>query len=196
MKLKKIRFNIFDRYFFNKAGKNNYIGKSIFITPKYISIGSNVSIWKNCRIEGIHKYNDVLFTPNITIEDEVSIQQNLHLTCANSIYIGKKTAIASNVTITDINHPYKDIKKSIESQDIEYKSVYIGSGCKIYNNVVILPGTKIGSNCVIGANSVVTEIDVPDYSILVGSPAKVIKRYNLTSNKWEKTDKKGNFIKL
>lgn len=196
IKLKKFKFDIFDRYFFNKAGRNNYIGKTMFITPKYISMGSNIAIWKNCRIEGINKYNNILFTPHITIEDEVSIQQNLHLTCANSIYIGEKTAIASNVTITDINHPYEDINKSIESQDIEYKFVYIGAGCKIYNNAVILPGTKIGSNCVIGANSVVNGIDIPDYSVVVGSPAKVIKRYNLNSNKWEKTDKDGNFIEL
>ena len=50
-------------------------------------------------------------------------------------------------------------------------------------------------NSVVGANSVVTH-DIPDYCIAVGSPAYIIKRYNFTSHQWEKTDKKGNFLKL
>ena len=37
---------------------------------------------------------------------------------------------------------------------------------------------------------------IPDYCIAVGSPAYIIKRYNFTSHQWEKTDKKGNFLKL
>ena len=48
-------------------------------------------------------------------------------------------------------------------------------------------GVKIGTKCVIGANSVVTH-DVPDYSIAVGSPARVIKRWSFEKHEWEKVD--------
>lgn len=45
----------------------------------------------------------------------------------------------------------------------------------------------------IGANAVVTH-DIPDYSVAVGIPAKIIKRYNQESGKWERTDPDGSFI--
>ena len=64
--------------------------------------------------------------------------------------------------------------------------VEIGDGTWIGENVCIL-GVKIGKNCVIGANSVVTK-DIPDYSVVVGSPAVIIKKFNITANRWEKSD--------
>lgn len=60
----------------------------------------------------------------------------------------------------------------------------IGQGSWIGTHVVIIGDVHIGKNCVIGANSVVTR-DVPDYSVAVGTPAKVIKRYNHNLNCWE-----------
>lgn len=169
--------------------------KPLIITPKYISIGNNVVVLNDCRIQGVDKYNDVFFNPNIIIDDGVSIQQEFHLTCANEIIIGKNTAIAAHVTITDIHHPYTDINMSIEDQDIEVKSVCIGQDCKLYNGAVILPGVTIGNHVTVGANSVVN-INIPDYSIVVGLPARIVKRYNFNTQNWEKTDKYGNFIKL
>ena len=64
------------------------------------------------------------------------------------------------------------------------RDVVIGEGSWLGEHVCVI-GASIGKNCVIGANSVVTH-DVPDYSIAVGVPAKVIKRYNFNSKQWEK----------
>lgn len=153
----------------------------------------NARVLNNARIQGVKKYNNVYFKPEIIIEDGVAIQQNLHLTCANKIVIRKNTAIAANVTITDIHHPYIDINVPIERQDIEVKEVVIGEECKIYNGAVILPGVHIGKHVSIGANSVVNR-DIPDFSVVVGAPARIIKRYNIETNQWQKTDKLGNFI--
>jgi acetyltransferase-like isoleucine patch superfamily enzyme len=155
------------------------------ITPRYITINKNVFIEKNCRIEAVTSYNDTCFHPSIVFEENVSVQQNLHLTCASQITIGRNTAIASNVSITDIHHPYDDINTPIEQQDIITKPVTIGSDSKIYNNTVILPGVHIGKHCTIGANSVVTH-DIPDYSVAVGAPARVVKQYNFETKQWEK----------
>ena len=168
---------------FKKLGRNTFINRPLKITPKYIEVGDNVRIYKNCRIEGVSLYNNKTFTPIIVFEDGVSIQQNLHLTCALSITIGENTAIASNVTITDIHHPYDDINLPIEQQDIVCKKVNIGCDSKIYNNVVILPGVTIGKHVTIGANSVVTK-NIPDFCVVSGSPAKIIKKYNIKNNNW------------
>lgn len=55
------------------------------------------------------------------------------------------------------------------------REVTIGDDCWIGGNVVILPGVAIGKGCTIGAGSVVTK-DIPDYSVAIGSPAKVVKK--------------------
>lgn len=163
------------------------------ITPEYIECGERVYIGFNARIQGIKRYNEIEFSPIIKLEDGVSIQQNIHLTCANSIVIGKNTAIAANVTITDIHHPYENIDIPIEQQNIEVGSVHIGEDCKIYNNAVILPNVTIGKHVTVGANSVVTK-DIPNYCVAVGIPAKIIKRYDFTTQSWRKTNPQGEFI--
>lgn len=189
-----IKSQLVYKFLFRELGKGTYIGKPLKISNhKNISIKHNVSIWPNARVEAITKYNDKEFSPLIFIDEWVSIQQNLHLTCANRVVIGKNTAIAANVTITDIHHPYEDINLPIEKQDIIYKEVIIESDCKIYNNVVILPGVHIGKHCTIGANSVVTR-DIPDYSVAVGNPSKIVKRYNFNANKWQNTNQRGEFL--
>lgn len=178
-------FGLIYSFLFKKSGKKIRLQKPLLITPESIEIGDFVVIWKNARIEGVVRYNEQLFTPRIVLEDYVSIQQNLHLTCANNIRIGKYSAIAANVTITDIDHPYQNIEKPIEHQDIVVQFIDIGEGCKIYNNAVILPGVTLGKNVVVAANSVVMKGLYPDFCVLAGIPAKIVKRYNPDSATWE-----------
>lgn len=164
--------------------KTAYIKSPLKFSYKHILWGKGLWIQKNCRIEAITEYEGVKYTPSIIFGNRVSFQQNAHVTCAERIEIGDNTAIASNVTITDIDHPYQDITIPIERQPLKVKSVKIGKDCKIYNNAVILQGTVIGNHCVVGANSVVKG-EIPDYSIVVGCPSRIIKRYNFETNIWE-----------
>lgn len=181
MKIKMVVY----RFRFKSMGKNVIIRNPLYITPAFIRIGDRVIIWPNCRIEGISYYEGEKFEPLIVIGDYVSIQQNLHLTCAGNINIGRNTAIAANVTITDIHHPYDDIHVPIERQKIKVSRVRIGADCKIYNNVVILPGITIGNHVTVAANTVVV-CDIPDYSVVAGVPGRIIKHYNFSSHQWEK----------
>lgn len=160
----------------------------IIFSSNFIELGRNVFIRNFGRIEAIVKYNNEKFKPTISIGDNVSIEQGVHITCAKSIKIKENTAIASNVSITDINHSYVDVNVPIERQNIEVGSVEIGKNCKIYNNVVILPNVVIGNHCVVGANSVVLPGIYESFSIIVGSPAKIVKQYNFIENKWLRYD--------
>ncbi|WP_454975766.1 acyltransferase [Capnocytophaga bilenii] len=178
---------------FKHLGGRSFIDAPIKISKKHISCGSNVYIWKNSRIEAVTKWKNKIYFPDIIFEEGVSIQQNLHLTCAKKVFIGKNTAIVSNVTITDIIHLHTIPNIPVLQQDIEVKEVYIDENSTIYSNVVILPGTFLGKNSIVGANSVVSGI-FPDYCVIVGAPAKIIKRYCFEQQKWRKTDDKGNFI--
>ena len=63
------------------------------------------------------------------------------------------------------------------------KGISIEDGVWIGNNVLIMPGVKIGKKAIIGAGSVVTR-DVPPYTIAVGNPARVIKQFNMEKQQW------------
>lgn len=171
--------------FFKEYHYSDVIKSPIILTPRFIALGENVYVGYHARLEGVERWNGKTFSPLIKFEKGSSVQQNLHLTCANRVVIGANTAIAANVTITDIHHPYNDIALPIERQMIKVKEVIIGEDCKIYNNVVILPGVHIGKHVTIGANSVVS-FDIPDYSVAVGNPARIIKKYDFDSQQWKK----------
>lgn len=179
--------------FLKKSGIQIVIIKPIKITARFLTLGEKVLIWHNARIEGVSEYAGTQYSPSININYGVTIQQNLHLTCAKKIIIGNNTAVAANVSITDIEHGYADINVPPEQQPITVTEVIIGNNCKIYNNAVILPGTVLGLHNIVGANAVVKGV-FPDYCVIVGAPAKIVKRYNPITQRWDKTDPKGNFI--
>lgn len=123
--------------------------------------------------------------PQLEIEKGATIGRFSHIVALRNVVIGENVLIAEKVYISDNTHEYKDIALPIMKQPIAHKGdVYIGKNSWIGENVSII-GVSIGKHCIIGANSVVTQ-DIPDYCVAVGTPAKVIKRYNFDNNEWEK----------
>lgn len=176
---------IFYRPFLKKGGVKAIIINPILITPEFLILDTKVFIRNNARIEGIKSYENVNFNPRIIFYKNVSIEQNLHLTCASEIIIGENTSIANNVTITDIDHPYSNIDLPIERQPIIAKSVIIGADSKIFSNAVILQGVTLGKHTVVAANSVVKSGKYPDYCVLAGTPARVVKLFDVQTNSWK-----------
>jgi len=80
------------------------------------------------------------------------------------------------VYITDQNHGFADIARPISEQSMPEQPVIIGAGSWLGHGTVVLPGSTIGRHVVVGANSVVTG-DLPDFSVAVGAPARVVRRY-------------------
>lgn len=176
-------------------GKNSHIVYPVckIVNKKNISIGDNSNIGKFVRLEPVVCYELNHYTPHIKIGNEVCINQNFHCTCAKSVIIGDGTSITANCGIFDIIHPYEDISVNPRFAEIIVKPVEIGQNCLIGMNSVILPGTKLGNHCVVGANSVVQGL-YPDNCVIVGAPAKIVKRYNFSTKRWEKTNPDGSFI--
>ena len=171
---------------FKRFGAMSFIKAPIFLAhTRHISIGKNVKIWHHARFEAVTLYNSKEFSPEIIIEDNVGIQQNFHCTCASRIRIGKGTLITQNVGIFDIHHGYDLPDISPIVQDIKTKSVDIGENCFIGMNSVILPGTILGRQTVVAAGAVVSGV-FPDYCVIAGVPARIIKRYNPSNRTWEK----------
>lgn len=174
--------------FFGKIGFPSYIGRPIIIKgSKNIFLGKYVRIFPQIRLE-THGENGL-----IKIEDDVSIGQNVHITSSSNLVIGKSTTILANVFITNIDHDYNEIGIHILKQKHLIKETSIGENCFIGIGSCIQAGTILGKQCIVGANSVVRGT-YPDYSVIAGAPAKIIKRYNLNSNVWERTNPDGTFI--
>lgn len=124
---------------------------------------------------------------NLIIKQDSYIGNFAHIYATKSIIIEKKVIIADRVYISDNMHGYEDINVPIIDQPIiQKKCVVIGEGSWIGENVCII-GSSIGKHCIVGANSVVTH-DIPDYCVVAGSPAKIIKQYDFLQKKWIKKE--------
>ena len=156
---------------FERLGKNTKIKKKLYI-GKNVTIGENVEIGDWSKIEN-----------NVTIENDITIGSNVLI--GNGVSISEKCRIENNVTIGYINLT----KKKDYYEDFKTE---IGKNCFIGFGAVIRAGTILGKQCIVGANAVVKG-HFPDYSVIAGAPARIIKRYDLKSKKWRETDEKGDF---
>lgn len=168
------------------------IGKKTIVIPPLrfsnlhlIHLGKGVEIQSNCWILA-QKNNDTKEYPKIVIKDYAGIGMNATISAAKLITIEEHVLLARNVYISDHGHDYYDISQPIMHQGIrKIAEVRVGANTWLGQNSVILPGVSIGRNCAIGANSVVNQ-DIPDYSVAVGSPARVTRKYNEATSCWER----------
>lgn len=107
-------------------------------------------------------------------------------TIIGPVTIGDKVNLAQNIVISGLNHSYEDISKNISDQWVSTKIVVIENDVLIGANSTILSGVHIGQHVVVGAGSVVTK-NIPPYSVVVGNPARVVKRYDFEKKIWIKS---------
>jgi acetyltransferase-like isoleucine patch superfamily enzyme len=157
-----------------------------------INLGGKLTTGKNCRIEAfVDESNYLNKEIIISFGNDVILNDNVHIAAKYSIKIGNNVLIASKVFISDHNHGnYSGAYEQSSPLTPPNERELFGSSVVIEDNVwlgeftSVLPGVTIGKGCIIGAMSVVTK-SIPAYSMAVGSPAKVIKAYNLFEKKWE-----------
>ncbi len=99
----------------------------------------------------------------------------LHNTIIGPVTIGHHVNLAQGITVTALNHKFKNPDIRIDEQGVSTKPVVIGNDIWVGANAVILPGVTIGDHSVIAAGAIVTK-DVPPHSLVAGVPAKVIKQ--------------------
>ncbi len=153
-----------------------------------IRLGNRVQLWQNstlsCWSDG----------SAITLGDEVVIDRGVYLqalgghieigprtfvgpyVCMSGpadVSIGADCLIASHSTLYANNHVFDDPDTPINQQSLNFKGITIGDDCWLGSGVRVMDGVTIGKGCVVGAGAVVTR-DLPDYSVAVGVPAKVI----------------------
>lgn len=160
---------------------------------KYIDIGESLTLGKHCRFE---VFPHLMLGENrkkLIIGKNVQINDNVHICAMQSVVIEDNVLMASNIYISDNSHGWYNGDKEKQSppnmppinRPYFVSPVKIGKNVWLCQGVVINPGVIIGECSIIGANSVVTH-SIPPYSIAVGAPAKVIKRYSFVKKIWEK----------
>ncbi len=144
---------------------------------RFIHIGEGTMIGPQVTLSaGMVPGQECLSDPVVRIGDRCLIGKGSGIVGHFSIEIGNDVWTGHHVYITDQNHGYDDITVPISQQTQPERSVSIGDGSWLGFGAVVLPGARIGRHVTIGANAVVTG-EIPDYSVAVGSPAKVIRRY-------------------
>ena len=174
---------IYRNYFGHIGSRSRIIKPTLIYNAKNIYIGNRVIIRNGARLETVTERHGMRYSPRVEIGDDTSIEQGFHLACGARIVIGRKVAITEYVAIFDIWHPYEDINAPIVDQPLRTASVEIGDCCLIGAGAKIQPGVKLGRNCAVGANSVVTS-SFPAFSIIAGVPARLLRQYSVENGCW------------
>jgi acetyltransferase-like isoleucine patch superfamily enzyme len=166
-----------------------------FVNPFYHKRGKRSIIRARTRIDvlpfnrfelGAYSIVEDFCTVNNGVGD-VIIGNNTLVGMGNVIIgpvkIGDEVIFAQNVVLSGLNHNYEDIESSIVKQNVSTAPIVVQSECWIGANVVVTAGVVIGKHSVVAAGSIVTK-NVPPYSVVVGNPARVIKRFDFQTNEW------------
>lgn len=167
------------KIFFGRLFMPSYIGPPVYLmNTRQMHIGKRVRIFPGMRAE-CHG-NGQLF-----VHDNVSIGQGFHVIASSELNIGSGCLISGNVFVTDTDHTFDYIDHPVFEQVNKISQTHIGENCFLGVGVRIQAGTTLGKGCIVGANSVVRG-HFPAHSVIVGAPARIVKRYNLALSKWER----------
>lgn len=142
---------------------------------QYVHIGAGTMFGPQITLSaGMVPGQEMVSDPVIRVGDRCLIGKGSGIVGHLEIVIGDDVWTGHHVYITDQNHGYQDRDLPISRQVMPERPVSIGDGSWLGHGTVVLPGATIGRHVVIGANSVVTG-HIPDFSVAVGVPARVIR---------------------
>jgi acetyltransferase-like isoleucine patch superfamily enzyme len=177
---------------FRSAGTGLILGRGLVLRhPGRISIGHRVAIDDHCFIDGsgsgdigVVIGNGVILSRNcivlgknghVVLEDRVDVGFNCVFASASGITVGTATIIAGNCYIGGGRYFHDDLQVPIMDQGAYSRGeIVIGEGCWLGAGAIVLDGVRLGKGVIVGAGAVVTK-DAPDYAVLVGSPARILR---------------------
>lgn len=168
-----------------------------FVNPFFHKRGKKSVIRRRTRLD-VAPWNKFELGEESTIEDftavnngvgDVIIGDRTRIGLGNTVIgpakIGNDVRLAQNVVLSGLNHNYEGIDSPIHAQGVSTMPIVIEDESWLGANVVVVPGVTIGKHSIVAAGSVVTK-SMPPYSVIVGNPARVLKQYNFTTQKWER----------
>lgn len=140
-----------------------------------VKIGDNFSLGRNSIIECTGVIREL--GDQLVIGDDVGIAANAFISVRGKVKIGSNTIFGPSVKLFSENHVFTDLNIPIYLQGATKQGISIGEDCWIGSNVTVLDGVHIGNKVVIAAGAVVNK-DIPDYAIVGGVPARILKMRN------------------
>jgi acetyltransferase-like isoleucine patch superfamily enzyme len=157
---------------FHAFGRKSILYRPEFIfRPWQMSVGDETMIMHHAWLE-IGAPAWAAEEPVLRIGDDVSIRSHVTISAAESVVIEDHVLIAAYTGIYDSDHTLRGPWNPVWNHAVT-APVRIGRGSWIGERVAVLRGADIGEGCIIGANSVVKG-SIPDHSIAVGAPARVV----------------------
>lgn len=163
----------------------------------YIKKGKGAVIYRSVR-KDLPPFNKFVMGKYSIIEDYSCLNNavgdiiigdycriGLSNTVIGPIKIGDGVNLSQNVVLIGLDHTYENIDRGVIEQGVTTAPIEIGEHTIIGANSVILPGVKVGKHCFVGACCLVAK-DVPDYSVVVGNPARIIKQYDFEAKEWKR----------
>lgn len=145
---------------------------------EWIEIGEHTLIGERVSLScGMWPGADLGPDSILRIGPSCSIGRGSHIVAHQSIDIGADVFTGPYVYITDQNHVYDDPETPIGRQWPRNSPVSIGSGSWLGTGAIILPGTRLGRQCVVAGGAVVRG-EFPDHSVVAGVPAKLVRSYD------------------
>ncbi|NUN15579.1 MAG: acyltransferase [Myxococcales bacterium] len=135
--------------------------------PETIRIGDDVYVGHQAILKGY-------FRGEMHIGSGTWIGQQCFLHSAGSIFVGTDVGIGPGVKMLTSTHQDPGIHLPIMEGELKFAPIVIGEGSDIGTSAVLLPGTVLGRGCIVGAGAV-TKGTFPDYAVIAGVPAKVLK---------------------
>lgn len=168
-----------------------------FLTPLYHKRGRGACIRSGARAD-IFPFNPFFMGEKAMVESFATVNNGVggvyigHRSLIGignviigPVHIGNDVIFAQNIVLSGLNHRYEDPNIPIKDQGTSTAQITVGDGTWIGANSVVTAGVTIGRNAVVAGGSVVTK-DVPDFTIVGGNPARILKQYNASSGQWER----------
>lgn len=180
---------------FKNFGKNIKIGYlPNLINIENIDLGDNLILGNYANLYTINFDLITKQYPNLKIGKNIYIGHHVSIHCMNDIELEDNVVLSDYIYISDVSHGFKmtDNISIMKQPWISHGKVKIGNGTFLGHGVKIMPNIILGKNCIVASGSIVTK-SFEDYSLIGGSPAKLLKKYCFETKSWKKINSLGFF---
>lgn len=138
------------------------------------------------EVPGLHAPLNLEYGCNVKVGKGVFINFGATILAQAPVILGDRVMIGPNCSLITVGHPVDDHEMRADGWEIA-KPITIGDNTWFGANVTVMPGVTVGKNCVVGANTLLTR-DVPDNSLVLGSPGRVVRKLEGNEDMWERQD--------
>lgn len=161
---------------FARFGPGSYLVPPLRVhQPQFMEVGRDVVVLETGFLSA--EVGPDGRPPRLVIGDRATLSAGCTVAAVDEVVIGADCLMAARVFIGDASHAFEDPATPIQDQGMTSgRPVHVGEGSFLGIGTVVLPGTRIGRGVMVGAGSVVSG-ELPDHTVVVGNPARVVRRY-------------------